>query len=94
MDHLSSTTSEKTACVDCSTDPIESLKAMFVDMVQAGRIAKGQCPAMRPVFLKPHGVAAAEFIIRNDLPENLRVGIFANLGKSYPTWIRFSSTPC
>ena len=91
MDHLKSITSENAPCVDCSTDPIESLKAMFVDMVQAGRIAKGQCPAMRPVFLKPHGVAAAEFVVRSDLPENLRVGLFANLGKSYPTWIRFSS---
>jgi hypothetical protein len=56
MDHLKSITSENAPCVDCSTDPIESLKAMFVDMVQAGRIAKGQCPAMRPVFLKPHMV--------------------------------------
>ena len=91
MDHLKSIMSENAPCVDCSTDPIESLKAMFVDMVQAGRIAKGQCPAMRPVFLKPHGVAAAEFVVRSDLPENLRVGLFANLGKSYPTWIRFSS---
>lgn len=65
MDKPSST--HVTSCVDCSQDPITSLKNMFVDMVQAGRIVKGQCPAMRPVFLKAHGVAAAEFIIRDDL---------------------------
>lgn len=91
MDHLKSDSPSNTPCVDCTKDPIESLKAMFVDMVQAGRIRKGQCPAMRPVFLKPHGIAAAEFKIRDDLPEKLRVGLFSNLGKSYPTWVRFSS---
>ncbi|QNH52469.1 catalase [Acinetobacter venetianus] len=91
MDHMNSDLPTNESCVDCSTDPIESLKTMFVDMVQAGRIGKGQCPAMRPVFLKPHGIAAAEFIIREDLPENLRIGLFAHLGKRYPTWIRFSS---
>lgn len=48
MDKPSST--HVTSCVDCSQDPITSLKNMFVDMVQAGRIVKGQCPAMRPVF--------------------------------------------
>jgi hypothetical protein len=32
---------------------------MFVDMVMGGRLAKCQNPALRPVFLKPHGVAAA-----------------------------------
>ncbi|MGR0304390.1 LodA/GoxA family CTQ-dependent oxidase [Acinetobacter beijerinckii] len=89
MDKPSST--HVTSCVDCSQDPITSLKNMFVDMVQAGRIVKGQCPAMRPVFLKAHGVAAAEFIIRDDLPENLRIGLFAETKKKYPAWIRFSS---
>jgi len=64
---------------------------MFVDMVQAGRIAKGQCPASRPVFLKPHGVAAAHFVIRSDIPESLRVGLFADPGKSFSSWVRFSS---
>ncbi|EOR08395.1 hypothetical protein F896_01692 [Acinetobacter genomosp. 15BJ] len=91
MDHLKSDSPNNSPCVDCTKDPIESLKAMFVDMVQAGRIRKGQCPAMRPVFLKPHGIAAAEFKIRDDLPEKFRIGLFSNLGKSYPTWVRFSS---
>lgn len=78
-----------TAAVDCATDPVGSLVDMFVNIVQGGRIAKGQCPALRPVFLKPHGVAAGRFRIRPDLPEDLKVGLFA--GTEYPAWVRFSS---
>lgn len=79
------------ASVNCAADPIVSLKTMFVDMVQAGRIAKGQCPALRPVFLKPHGVAAAQFQIRPDLPEPYRVGLFSEPGRVFDAWVRFSS---
>jgi hypothetical protein len=75
--------------VNCEADPVTSLVEMFVTMVQAGRIAKGQCPALRPVFLKPHGVAHGGFRIRPDLPKDLKVGLFA--GAEYPAWVRFSS---
>ncbi len=70
-------------------NPSGDLKRMFVDVVQDGRIAKGQSPARRPVFLKPHGVASGTFLIKDDLPEKLRVGIFAL--KTLPAWVRFSS---
>jgi hypothetical protein len=62
---------------------------MFVDIVQQGRIAKGQCPALRPVFLKPHGVAHGTFKVRKNIPSKLKVGLFA--GTEYPLWARFSS---
>lgn len=97
MDHLKAseadnqTDATEKRAVDCGADPIGSLKTMFVDMVEAGRIAKGQCPAMRPVFLKPHGVAAARFEIRSDLPSQYRVGLFSEPGKSFEAWVRFSS---
>src|ERR1700678_2357195 len=74
--------------VDCA-DPLTALRTMFVDMVQAGRIERGQEPALRPVFLKPHGVAHALFEVRPDLPEELRVGLFR--GNRYDAWVRFSS---
>ncbi len=74
---------------DCAADPVEALRQMFVDAVMGSRIGGGQDPALRPVFLKPHGVAAATFAVRPDLPEDLRVGVFA--GRSYPAWVRFSS---
>src|ERR1044071_8791145 len=91
MDHLKAAAPQGAPSVDCATDPIKSLVTMFVGMVEAGRIAKGQCPAMRPVFLKPHGIAAARFHVRDDLPEELRVGLFSEPGRSYPAWVRFSS---
>lgn len=76
------------ADTSCS-DPTASLVNMFVNTVQKNRIDAGQCPALRPVFLKPHGVAQGVFRIKSDLPENLAVGLFA--GTEYPLWARFSS---
>jgi L-Lysine epsilon oxidase N-terminal/L-lysine epsilon oxidase C-terminal domain len=77
------------ADINCADDPVASLTEMFVGMVEAGRIAAGQCPALRPVFLKPHGVVSGVFRINPDLPPDLRVGLFA--GQEYPAWVRFSS---
>ncbi|HEX8396259.1 MAG TPA: LodA/GoxA family CTQ-dependent oxidase [Pyrinomonadaceae bacterium] len=74
---------------DCGADPIAALKTMFVDMVMGARINRGQNPVTRPVFRKTHGVARAAFVILDDLPEDLRVGVFR--GGQYPAWVRFSS---
>lgn len=75
--------------IDCGQDPINALKQMFVDMVMGKRLAGGQEPAQRPVFLKPHGVARGTFTVRPDLPDEMRVGVFRL--KSFPAWVRFSS---
>lgn len=80
---------EVASTIDCAVDPIGSLKAMFVDMVQGDRIKRGQCPVLRPVFLKPHGVAHGRLVMRTDLPDELRVGMFA--ATEYVAWVRFSS---
>ncbi|HLJ86723.1 MAG TPA: LodA/GoxA family CTQ-dependent oxidase, partial [Candidatus Angelobacter sp.] len=88
MEHLKTSDASRRT-VNCGTDPIGSLTEMFVGMVQAGRIAKGQCPALRPVFLKPHGIAHGVFRVLPNLPQNLKVGLFA--GTEYPAWVRFSS---
>jgi hypothetical protein len=92
MKHLSGSivpSAEQQKAIDCKADPIASLTQMFVRMVQQGRIAKGQCPVMRPVFLKPHGVLHGVFRIAPNLPSNLKIGLFA--GTEYPAWVRFSS---
>src|SRR5690606_7549073 len=90
MEHpKSKDAAESGTTVDCGADPIQSLTTMFVDMVQKGRINAGQCPAMRPVFLKPHGIAHGVFRLKKDIPPWARVGLFA--GEEYPLWIRFSS---
>jgi hypothetical protein len=53
------------------------LKEMFVDIVMGRRLGGGQDPALRPVFLKPHGVAGGTFKVEPNLAAGLRVGVFA-----------------
>ena len=62
---------------------------MFVDIVMGGRIGQGQEPVLRPVFLKPHGVARGTLTVRPNLSDELRVGVFT--GNDYPAWVRFAS---
>lgn len=38
---------------------------------------------------KTHGIVRAEFIVRDDLPANMRKGVFAE-PKSFRAWVRFS----
>ncbi|UQA56863.1 LodA/GoxA family CTQ-dependent oxidase [Polyangium aurulentum] len=77
-------------CYDCKGDPAARLKQMFVDIGQARRIEKGQCPAQRAVFRNVHGVAYGRFEVRDDLPPELKVGVFAQ-AKAFETWVRSSS---
>ena len=76
-------------CWDCPADPTGNLEEMFVGLVEAGRIEKGQWPARRPVFVKPHGVAHGRFEVVADLPDELKVGVFG-MG-TLAAWVRFSS---
>lgn len=86
-------TTEKTAndvaCWDCKNHPTERLEEMFVDLIQAERIKNGQDPALRTVFLKQHGVAWGHFEPLPDLPDDLKIGTFAQ--GALPAWVRFSS---
>lgn len=74
--------------VNSCKDPIGMLKKMFVDITMHQRIASGQYPALRPVFLKPHGIARGIFTINPQLPDDLKVGLFKH--DSFPAWVRFS----
>lgn len=47
-------------------------------------------PALRSQHPKQHGCVWAEFIVPENLPEYLRVGIFKE-PKTFPAWIRFSN---
>lgn len=71
-------------------DPIEGLRHMFVDMVQKARVAAGQCPVRRPVFLRTHGIMKGTLTIEENLPEAYKKGMFANSGK-HPVYVRYSS---
>jgi hypothetical protein len=75
---------------DCAANPIEGVKQLFVDQFQGSQIATGEVPATRPVFRRVHGVAHGTFVVRPDLPPELRVGVLAQKSE-YPAWVRFSS---
>ncbi|WP_051710676.1 LodA/GoxA family CTQ-dependent oxidase [Streptomyces sp. NRRL S-350] len=78
----------------CAEDAAGALKQMFVDLTQGVRMARGQDPVKRPVFLKPHGVARGTLTVAEDLPVELRVG-FLEAARTRPggldAWVRFSS---
>ncbi|WP_052707593.1 LodA/GoxA family CTQ-dependent oxidase [Streptomyces rubellomurinus] len=78
----------------CAEDAGAALRQMFVDLTQGSRMARGQDPVKRPVFLKPHGVARAALTVAEDLPAQLRVG-FLEAARTRPggleAWVRFSS---
>lgn len=52
---------------------------------------EGKGPMTRDVHAKAHGCVRAKFTINNDLPAEYRAGVFAEPGKEYPAWIRFSN---
>ncbi|MCC3773322.1 hypothetical protein [Streptomyces sp. UNOB3_S3] len=78
---------------DCATDPITSLVAELVDKRMGGRIAQGQDPVLRPVFVKFHGVACGVLTVAPDLPPDLSIGFLraAKEQKGLAAWVRFSS---
>jgi hypothetical protein len=45
----------------------------------------------RDTHAKGHAAVTGEFIVNPDLPEDLRVGLFAK-PRTYPCWIRFANT--
>lgn len=75
-------------CWNAEND-VERIKKMFVDIGQARRIRLGQNPALRAVFSKLHGIAFGTFEVLPDLPDELKVGVFA-LSK-LDACVRFSS---
>lgn len=82
------TETSQPAAPTCDDAPA-GLDAMFVDLILQSRISAGQCPVLRPVFQKLHGVAACRLQMRGDADPEYRAGLFAADG--YDGWIRFSS---
>ena len=67
-------------------DEIADLTEQLLDM-------RYPAPArvLRGVHPKSHGCVSAFFEVRQDIAEDLRVGLFAKPGKRYRAWIRFSN---
>lgn len=72
-------------------DPIDCLRHMFVTMTQERRVVElGQCPARRPVFLRTHGIIKGKINILDNIPNQLKHGIWANKG-DHSVYVRYSS---
>jgi hypothetical protein len=65
--------------------------AEIVATIEAGvRAAAKTAPARRDAHVKAHGCVKAEFRVLDDLPDALRVGLFA-APRRYQAWVRFSN---
>lgn len=58
---------------------------------QLERRYPGGCPVLRGVHAKDHGCVKARFKVDDNLPNDLRVGVFASPGREYDALIRFSN---
>ncbi|WP_019499730.1 catalase [Pseudanabaena sp. PCC 6802] len=47
-------------------------------------------PDLRQLHAKSHGLVYGKFIINDNIPDRMKVGVFA--GKEYPIWVRFSNS--
>ncbi len=76
---------------DGSFDPetAKQIGTLFQQVVDQ-RSPPGAVNVKRAVFLKPHGCAKATFTVASDLPERLRVGVFA-APATHDAWVRISS---
>ena len=69
--------------------PGREIAALMVRLMEQ-RYRDGE-PFLRGVHPKAHGCARATFTVKSDLPEDLRVGVFAKPGVSYAAVVRFSN---
>lgn len=51
----------------------------------------GSRPVQRDQHPRAHGLVAARFVVADDVPPALQVGVLAQPGRTYDAWIRFSS---
>ncbi len=58
---------------------------------QLDRLYGGGQKMLRQIHTKMHGCVKAKFLILDDLPNELRVGLFSKPA-SYPAWVRFSNS--
>jgi hypothetical protein len=47
--------------------------------------------AKRDAHAEPHGCVTARLAVRDDVPNDLRQGVFAEPGRAYDAWVRFSN---
>ena len=67
----------------------EAEEAIYASMAAFLRKTYPPGKAERAGNTKTYGIVRGEFTVRGDLPEKLRVGLFAE-PKTYPAWVRFA----
>lgn len=70
-------------------EPVEDIRASFIDKFQKKRIEDGERPAERAVFRKQHGVAKGKLVVADTCPKQFRIGLWA--AGPYDVWMRWSS---
>jgi len=76
----------------CGSRSNDDLAAELIELQKKALLRDYPDPkdTLRDAHPKTVGLLRGEFEVRKDLPENLRVGVFAE-EKVYPCWIRFSN---
>ncbi len=65
---------------------------MITDQVLQGSLREQaeKGPDLRQLHPKSHGLLHGEFKVRDDIPDQYKIGVFAN-PKTYPIWVRLSN---
>lgn len=74
---------------DGESAQIKEIADLMIQLLEQRYLAKP--PFLRGVHPKAHGCATATFTIREDIPTELQLGVFAHPGESYDAVIRFSN---
>jgi catalase len=73
--------------------PPEGEEAQIEQILTISKLSmqhKPHPPMLRDQYPKSHGYLQGELIVEEDIPENMKVGVFKE-PKIYPIWIRFSN---
>jgi hypothetical protein len=60
-------------------------------MEQLQKHYQGDTPRLRGQHARDHACVTATFTVRDDLPPDMRVGVFATPGQQYQAWVRYSN---
>ena len=79
---------------DLSLSPVTQEAATDAILASTLKEQAERGPDLRQLHPKSHGLVWGEFIVEDDIPESLQVGVFAKK-RIYPIWLRLSnaSTP-
>lgn len=69
---------------------IQTIEQMIVQKIEHNYQA-GERPSRRDAHAKHHGCVKGEFIVENNLSEEMKFGIFKEPGKKFTACIRFSN---